>query len=47
MLGGIAAGAGRKCAPAALIRRLLERPMSFVRFVCGLRFWAAAPQLIR
>jgi hypothetical protein len=41
-----AAGAGRKYAPASLDRPLSIRPMSFVRFMSGLGFWAP-PQLIR
>jgi hypothetical protein len=46
MLGSVAAGARTDCAPAALIRPLSIRPMSFVRFARGLRP-PAAPQLHR
>jgi hypothetical protein len=46
MRGSVAAGAGRDCAPAALIRPLSDQPMSFIRPMRDLRL-RAAPQLIR
>jgi hypothetical protein len=45
-VGSVAAGAGRQCAPAALIRPLGSRPELFGWLMRGLR-GRAAPQLIR
>ena len=44
--GSFAAGAGRDCAPAALMRPHGDRAGLFVLLMCGLDFWAP-PQLIR
>jgi hypothetical protein len=45
-VGSVAAGAGRKCAPAAPIGPLSMLAVSFVRLSRGRRFYTA-PQLIR